>query len=271
MGHGLCLSNSTCKCDLEYAGENCALKRCPNNCSGRSHGICYANKCVCNDKYYGHDCSQRRCVHDCGGHGKCLKGKCTCRTGYSGATCQTRVCPGRIEPCNGNGRCDEANGICRCRRSWTGIACNVSTCFDRGVWNSSKKKCICNPGFYDTFCHKVRCPGNREKHIECSGHGLCNSRTGQCVCNVGFTGVNCAAPFALLSGINKTLRGGGSFRGETIDSYASRLDAMESAQLLNETMMVRSGAHIATSLPLNFSAKSAFHREEGNAMLDPVT
>lgn len=87
----------------------------------------------------------------------------------------------------------------------------------------------------------MRCPINPESKVECSGNGLCNFTTGQCACNVGYTGWNCAAPFALLPDVNRTSAKGLFHNNETIDSYASRLDAVESALLLNESAIA--GAH----------------------------
>lgn len=261
-GHGVCLSNRSCKCDLGYNGKNCAKKQCPNDCSGRLHGICYANKCVCNEKYFGSDCSKKRCPRDCSARGKCVNAICSCQIGYSGLGCEKRTCPGRIEPCNGNGKCDEVKGKCTCRKLWLGMACNVSTCSGRGVWNTSNEECKCSPGFHGSHCELVYCPIDPESEIECSGNGLCNFTTGQCACNEGYTGRNCVAPYALLAGVNRTSAERSSISGnETVDSYASRLDALESAQMLNETAMTRAYSRDSTSLsPYNISSSFSVRR-----------
>lgn len=121
----------------------------------------------------------------------------------------------------------------------------------------SKEECKCKSGYHGSYCQLVRCPTNPENQIECSGNGLCNVTTGQCACNAGYTGWDCAAPFALLPGVNRTSAKRIIFSNETVDSYASRLDALELAQLLNESAMVRAHSHKSVHLfPMNVSTAS---------------
>jgi hypothetical protein len=86
------------------------------------------------------------------------------------------------------------------------------------------------------MCSLRACPISSLTLLECSGHGICNSSNGVCDCNSGFTGGNCEAPFALLPHRNHTWKYGMRYGGnETIDSFARKIDALESAQLLNNT------------------------------------
>jgi len=235
-GHGICASNRTCVCQSDYTGESCEIRRCPNNCHGTDHGICFNLTCVCKANYFGVDCSQQRCPKDCSNRGKCIHGVCSCQIGYGGEGCNKRLCPGDVEPCSGRGTCDGSSGKCMCRLPWKGRACNISDCYGNGEWNTTASKCICNDGFRGKMCNLKLCPINPATSVECSGHGICNTVNGLCNCHVGFTGRNCEAPFALLSRRNHSWRDGSRYGGnETIDSYARKIDALESAQLMNNT------------------------------------
>ena len=252
-GHGVCRENRTCACQADYTGETCDVQRCPNDCGGRSHGICFNLKCVCNEHFMGVDCSEARCKNDCSKHGKCVQGKCNCQIGYGGKDCSVRLCPGVDEPCSGNGGCDGATGKCICSQGWEGRMCAISTCLDRGVWNATSRACKCKPGYQGTICNEMLCSVNSETGVECSAHGICNRTVGVCSCDVGFTGENCAAAYALLPAINKTSHGmpGGN---ETLDSDASKLDALESAQMLNFTATKEAHASQAKAHEANLTS-----------------
>jgi hypothetical protein len=104
------------------------------------------------------------------------------------------------------------------------------------------------------MCNLKACPINRLTQIECSGHGICNVTDGACECNAGFTGRNCEAPFVLLPRRNHSWKDGVRYGGnETIDSFARKIDALESAQLLNNTAVEEADADRVKMYQLNSS------------------
>jgi hypothetical protein len=115
--------------------------------------------------------------------------------------------------------------------------------------------CKCNDGFKGEMCNLRACPISSVTLLECSGHGICNSSNGVCDCNSGFTGGNCEAPFALLPRRNRSWKYGILYGGnETIDSFARKIDALESAQLLNNTAVEEAHADHLKMQRINFSS-----------------
>jgi len=171
---------------------------------------------------------------DCSNRGKCENGKCSCQVGYGGEACEKRICPGVDQPCSGHGECNEVTGKCFCKLPWEGRLCNVSNCYNNGIWKANLSKCICLNGYTGKMCELKSCARYPTSEFECSDHGICNHTTGTCECNVGYTGINCEAPFSLLPRKNTTWKNGLRFGGnETIDSFARRFEELESVQLLN--------------------------------------
>ena len=59
-----------CKCNENYRGIDCAVLKCPSDCS--QNGQCMNGTCICDMGYSGDDCgSVNICSNDCSGHGKC--------------------------------------------------------------------------------------------------------------------------------------------------------------------------------------------------------
>ena len=87
--------NGKCVCYEGYAGEDCSMKECPNNCSGTDNGKCIymkpTSQCECNQskRRGGDDCSVTFCLNTCGLNGECDEhtGVCVCEKGYYGEDC----------------------------------------------------------------------------------------------------------------------------------------------------------------------------------------
>ena len=98
-GNGQCLSDGKCLCDEGYAGEDCSIKTCLNNCSGEKYGKCIYKKpisqCECNQelKRGGDDCSLIFCLNNCGEEGQCYMdiGECICPDNFYGIDCSVYV------------------------------------------------------------------------------------------------------------------------------------------------------------------------------------
>ena len=224
-GLGKCI-NAKCVCDPEWYGEDCSLKRCPENysplswigspksmCSG--HGTCNNGNCTCSEGFIGADCSKRTCpgldIHgnntgvSCSGHGTCQNnGACTCDAGYKGEDCFDRVCTSDCGVSKKRGSCDGETGICRCETGWYGADCSFKRCEDSCNNNGQclDGACVCNPGFQGLHCETSIC-GNNCSFAE--GQGKCVNN--QCVCNAGFNGVECLykdCPKALNPLLNAT-------------------------------------------------------------------
>jgi len=256
-GHGLCSSNHTCLCQDEYTGESCEIRQCPNNCTSDKNGFCFNFTCICRSDYFGVDCSKKRCPKDCSKRGKCMHGQCSCHIGFGGEACEKKLCPGITDQCNGHGKCDEVTGECVCALPWEGQLCNVSNCYNNGIWNVSTSKCACKSGYTGAMCEFKFCPSHPVSKVQCSGNGICNTTTGICECTAGFTGSNCAAPFALLPRLNDTWKDGIRHGGnETIDSFAKDIDAFESAQLLKDASVYDANENRLQTLGLNISSRN---------------
>ena len=63
-----------------------------------------------------------------------------------------KLCPGITDQCNGHGKCDEVTGECVCALPWEGQLCNVSNCYNNGIWNVSTSKCACKSSYTGAMC-----------------------------------------------------------------------------------------------------------------------
>lgn len=140
-----------------------------NDCDGRvDEGIgAYLEGDACVD---GDDCHS----------GACENGFCSasCAPGFYGLDCIDE-CPGTsLNPCFGNGVCDDdagGGGSCACEAPFGGADCSD-----------------CDESHYGANC-VFECPGGPQN--TCSGNGLCDSGIsglGACACDPGFHGVDCS-------------------------------------------------------------------------------
>lgn len=199
-GHGVCLANGSCKCDLAYTGLKCQMNTCPSRCSG--HGTCIEGVCVCNLGWDGDDCSK---VKLC-----------------------TPLCP---ESWIGDGVCDpdcnmpkclsdkgDCQNVCICPSAWLGDGscdqmCNNTVCtYDGGDCVEEECSPGCRPkmladGFCDHQCNTELCGLDKgdcgivsnctcSKHLQ--GNGMCDKEcnVADCLYDYGdcaqkVTGENC--------------------------------------------------------------------------------
>jgi len=86
--NGICDGFGTCQCAPPFLLDDCSVKDCKHNCSGR--GNCSVefpvSRCVCNAGYYGEHCQHVMCLNNCSwpnGHCDHTTGQCTCEMMYS--------------------------------------------------------------------------------------------------------------------------------------------------------------------------------------------
>lgn len=210
-GHGLCPQPSTdvyfppvCLCDELWKGEDCSIRRCKNECTGK--GICVNGTCVCNEGWTGQDCSKRKKKCDVTGpNGQ--KIDCTQKMKSESASWinppPAVLCP---QNCTHHGRCEPTTGTCLCHFGWRGENCSLSpcpgSCSNHGTCIVSKPQdgdynwwggvCVCDEGYHGPACDLVPppCPGN------CSFRGFCDRPKpwlpGKCKCDPPWQGVDCS-------------------------------------------------------------------------------
>uniref|UniRef100_H2YMC2 Tenascin-R n=1 Tax=Ciona savignyi TaxID=51511 RepID=H2YMC2_CIOSA len=117
-GHGRCEEESgRCRCNGNWEGDDCSVRRCPRDCSG--HGECINGRCRCDEQWAGKACRVLRCLNGCSSNGKCRNGTCECSQEWTGPDCSAPQCP---NDCSSNGQC--VDGRCRCWGGWDGISCS---------------------------------------------------------------------------------------------------------------------------------------------------
>jgi hypothetical protein len=238
-GHGKC-SNTKCVCDAEWAGLQCELKGCPENCN--NNGECDHNlgQCKCNAGFRGKTCATAvKCINNCTNHGSCVydienvngmpkfDGVCKCHAGFSGADCSEMQCPLGLpnqfakseEECSGDihGDCNSKTGVCSCKPGFGGFACEFScpsgTPSHSGRITDDQGKGTPTEG---ALWNNGSRPTIGLGHGACSGHGLCvTSADGKarCQCEEGLSGPACDQEQQCEKGCSGH---GRCFRGECV-------------------------------------------------------
>jgi hypothetical protein len=208
---GVCSADWKCTCSINFGGDYCERKLCPNRCNGKGKCDTATGLCKCSAGFEGADCDTKVCVlaqQGCSGHGACAKGVCNCTTGYSGFACQsTNHCPG--DDCSGHGECqapasgkgmgkcicaapwdgDEGCGSVKCPRNDKGLMCGGNGDCEIDNVDNTKTVCECNVGYGGTNCESIKCKN------DCSGNGECENKGqalgGVCKCKGDFGGADC--------------------------------------------------------------------------------
>jgi hypothetical protein len=195
-GHGECVDQDVCECDVEYQGEwcqdlmqiSCGIYDASEPQACTSRGTCVAqDTCECSAGYWGANCEFSMQCNGidfnapgvCNSNGECIEdgnledgGICDCfdDTVWTGTFCDEYVAltcnglPPYENPCGEHGTCNEP-GICYCAEGWLGDACETEL--------------ICNGVSAAT-----------EPLLVCSGNGVCENG-GICTCDAGWIGDNC--------------------------------------------------------------------------------
>eukprot|EP01012_Entosiphon_sulcatum_P008570 TRINITY_DN14698_c0_g1_i1.p1 TRINITY_DN14698_c0_g1~~TRINITY_DN14698_c0_g1_i1.p1 ORF type:complete len:4384 (-),score=244.51 TRINITY_DN14698_c0_g1_i1:47-12031(-) len=236
---GTCLVNGTCLCQSScgtacetdlvacgcpsgWAGSSCDLP-CPggtsNPCNG--HGLCKGINatCTCSSGWFGSDCSVACPTGSgsrvCSAHGECRalsnaplpRVACFCYNGFAGSNCISECPGGYLDPCSGNGRCNDTaqgDGTCTCLSGWAGPACSLqcpaiagSVCAGHGSCDPTNGTCSCiqttSLGFWiGVSCNSCAVGYRGTTCKQMCLHGASIDR--QCICETGWAGSDCSIP-----------------------------------------------------------------------------
>ena len=199
-GHGVCMTNGSCYCDVFYAGKKCQINNCPGSCSG--HGNCIGGVCVCNFGWDGNDCSKiKLCTPLCPeiwiGDGVCDPDCDTLDCLQDKGDCQdVCICP---DVWLGDGSCDQ---MCN------NTLCNYDggDCVERECSPGCRSEMLAD-GVCDRDCNTELCgmdEGDCSTISTCScsqnlqGNGMCDEdcNVAACLydygdCTIQVTGENC--------------------------------------------------------------------------------
>ncbi|ULU05368.1 hypothetical protein L3Y34_017808 [Caenorhabditis briggsae] len=140
----------------------------------KNGGSLVNGKCECTLRYEGTQCERERCLN--GGRRHSAKGvvRCHCPYGLSGDRCE------KVTYCEpGKGKLIE--GKCECFERWTGLFCNMRTCFNGIPTGGLDGFCLCDVGYTGPFC---------DAPLICENGGSVTQEN-ECSCTAGYTGDHC--------------------------------------------------------------------------------
>jgi len=127
----------SCVCNSTWTGRSCASRRCPDDCSGTSRGICNTKtwECSCLEPWIGDACQESKClaVWMCSEFDAVLSvrddvvvNRCVILIVFLKHMSLSSFTESCLGNCNYRGKCD--NGTCVCGDWWTGAKCEVPRC-----------------------------------------------------------------------------------------------------------------------------------------------
>ncbi|KAK6734344.1 hypothetical protein RB195_017867 [Necator americanus] len=144
----------------------------PDYC--KNGGVFVNGECVCTLRYEGKQCEQERCLN--GGRRHKVNGqvRCHCPFGLSGDRCE------KVTYCEpGKGKL--VNGKCECSARWTGLFCQMRTCYNGIPTGGMEGFCLCDVGFTGPFC---------DVPLICENGGKV-TQDNECSCPSEYTGERC--------------------------------------------------------------------------------
>ncbi|EYC22948.1 hypothetical protein Y032_0016g3033 [Ancylostoma ceylanicum] len=115
----------------------------PDYC--KNGGVFVNGECVCTLRYEGKQCEQERCLN--GGRRHKVNGqvRCHCPFGLSGDRCE------KVTYCEpGKGKL--VNGKCECSARWTGLFCQMRTCYNGIPTGGMDNECACAAEYTGERC-----------------------------------------------------------------------------------------------------------------------
>uniref|UniRef100_A0A1I7WBM1 EGF-like domain-containing protein n=1 Tax=Heterorhabditis bacteriophora TaxID=37862 RepID=A0A1I7WBM1_HETBA len=115
---------------LSYSFAEDQFKTSPSTIYCKNGGMLSDGHCVCTLRYEGKHCEEERCLNGGRRHSANGQVKCHCPFGLSGERCErvTYCEPDKGLPKSCSGKL--VNGKCECYQRWTGIFCQLRTCYN---------------------------------------------------------------------------------------------------------------------------------------------